>query len=99
MEIKKTQTEDTCVLTLIGRIDTVTSPKLQEELTATIRSATKTELDFAKVDYVSSAGLRVLLLGEKNAKSAGKTMTLKNVSTEVMEVFDITGFSAILTII
>jgi anti-anti-sigma factor len=47
---------------------------------------------------VSSAGLRVLLLGEKNAKSAGKTLTLKNVSAEVMEVFEITGFSNILNI-
>ena len=98
MEIKKTQTGDTCALTLTGRLDTITSPKLQETLIEAVSSAANTELDFAEVDYVSSAGLRVLLLGEKNAKSAGKTMTLKNVSAEVMEVFEITGFSGILTI-
>ena len=99
MEIKKTQSGETCALELIGRIDTVTSPKLQEALGEAIPSAANTELDFSGVDYVSSAGLRVLLLGEKNAKAAGKAMTLKNVSAEVMEVFDITGFSAILTIV
>ena len=99
MEIKKTQTEDTCLLTLIGRLDTITSPKLQEALAEAIASAANTGLDFAQVDYVSSAGLRVLLRGEKNAKASGKTMTLKNVLPEVMEVFEITGFSNILTIV
>ena len=98
MEIKKIQNGDTCVLTLSGRIDTITSPQLQESLMETVSSATSIELDFAQVDYVSSAGLRVLLMGEKGAKGSGKTMTLKNVSDEVMEVFNITGFSGILTI-
>ena len=98
MEIKKTQSGDAFVLVLTGRADTVTSPKLQEALMETISSCEKTELDFAEVDYVSSAGLRVLLTGEKAAKAEGKTMTLKNVSAEVMEVLNITGFSSILTI-
>jgi anti-anti-sigma factor len=99
MEIKKTQTGGVDVLTLVGRLDTTTAPKLQEVLTEVIPSAEKTELDFAEVEYVSSAGLRVLLQGEKNAKAAGKSMTLKNVSPEVMEVFDVTGFTGILNII
>ena len=99
MEINKAQSGDTCTLTLIGRLDTVTSPKLQETLTETIASAAAVELDFAQVDYVSSAGLRVLLLGEKNAKASGKAMSLRNVSAEVMEVFEITGFSGILKIV
>ena len=98
MEIKKTQSGDICVLTLIGRVDTVTSPKLQESLLETVSSCECVELDFADVDYVSSAGLRVLLMGEKNSKAAGKTMTLKNVSVEVMEVFEVTGFTGVLTI-
>ncbi|MCL1832115.1 MAG: STAS domain-containing protein [Oscillospiraceae bacterium] len=55
-------------------------------------------LNFAGVDYVSSAGLRVLLQGQKNAQAAEKSMVLKNVSPDVMEVFDVTGFSGILTI-
>jgi anti-anti-sigma factor len=99
MEIKKMQNGLTGILNLIGRLDIVTAPKLQEALTEVITSAEKVELDFAGVDYVSSAGLRVLLLGEKNAKAAGKSMTLKNVSHEVMDVFEITGFSGILTIV
>jgi anti-anti-sigma factor len=99
MEIKKMQNGITEVLQLTGRLDIVTAPKLQEVLTEAITSAEKVELDFAGVDYVSSAGLRVLLLGKKNAKTSGKSMTLKNVSHEVMDVFEITGFSGILTIV
>jgi len=99
MEIKKHQNGDTNILSLSGRLDTVTSPKLQETLMAELLTSASIELDFAEVDYVSSAGLRVLLLGEKNAKSSGKSMTLKNVSAEVQEVFEITGFSGILTIV
>ena len=99
MEIKKTQSGETCVLTLIGRIDVITAPKLHEALTEAISSAANIELDFAQVDCAVVAGLRVLLLGEKNAKAAGKSMTLRNVSFEVMEVFKITGFSAILKIV
>ena len=98
MEIKRTKTGDTDVLTLIGRLDTTTAPKLQEVLTEVIPSAQAVELDFAEVEYVSSAGLRVLLMGQKNVQSGGKSMTLKNVSPEVMEVFDVTGFTGILTI-
>ena len=95
MEITKTGAG----LSLKGRVDTVTSPKLQEALAEVMPSDEQIELDFAEVDYVSSAGLRVLLQGQKNAQAAGKTMTLKNVSSEVMKVFDITGFSGILTIV
>jgi anti-anti-sigma factor len=99
MEIKKTQIGENVLLTLEGRLDTLTAPKLQEVLIAAFPAAAAVDLDFAGVEYVSSAGLRVLLLGEKNAKAAGKTMTLKNVSAEVMEVFEITGFAGILTIL
>ena len=98
MEITKTQVGGTDVLVLKGRLDTVTAPKLEEALTEVMASANKIKLDFAGVDYVSSAGLRVLLKGQKNAQAAEKTMTLKNVSADVMEVFDITGFSGVLTI-
>ena len=98
MEIAKTQNEGVTILTITGRIDTVTAPKLQGFLTDVIPNSDKTELDFSEVDYISSAGLRVLLSGEKNATEAGKTMTLKNVSPEVMEVFDVTGFTGVLTI-
>ena len=98
MEIKKTQNENTTILSLKGRLDTVTSPKLQDALTDVLSDSDVTELDFSNIDYVSSAGLRVLLFGQKKAQASGKTMKLKNVSPEVMEVFEITGFSGMLTI-
>ena len=99
MEITTTQNGESCLLTLSGRLDTATAPKLQEALTKAISSDLATELDFAAVEYVSSAGLRVLLQGQKKAQSIGSKMTLKNVRPDVMEVFDITGFSGILTIV
>ena len=99
MEIKTTTTTEGAELTLTGRLDTVTSTKLQTALTEVIQSSETVVLDFAGVEYVSSAGLRVLLQGQKTAQGADKSMKLKNVSSEVMEVFDVTGFSGILTII
>jgi len=98
MEIVKTQNEKATTLGLTGRLDTITSPKLQEALTEVIPLSEAIELDFTGVEYVSSAGLRVLLFGQKNMQSAGKTMKLTNVSSEVMEVFEVTGFSGMLTI-
>jgi len=98
MEIVKTQNEDVTILNLTGRLDTVTSPKLQEVLAEIIPDAAVVKLDFAGVDYVSSAGLRVLLFGQKKAQASSNTMILNNVSSEVMEVFEITGFSGMLTI-
>jgi len=98
MEIAKTQNGDITTLNLTGRLDTVTSPKLQDALAEIIPLAKVIELDFAGVDYVSSAGLRVLLFGQKKTQTSGSTMKLKSVSQEVMEVFEITGFSGMLTI-
>ncbi|MCL2108445.1 MAG: STAS domain-containing protein [Oscillospiraceae bacterium] len=99
MEITKVQYADTCILALSGRLDTVTSKQLQDALTETAPLVSAIELDLAEIAYISSAGLRVLLLGEKNAKATGKTFALKNVTPDVMDVFNMTGFSNILTII
>ena len=98
MEIIKSQNGDSVALSLKGRLDTVTSPKLQEILAEVLAQSDDVELDFAEVDYVSSAGLRVLLFGQKKSQASGKAMKLINVSPEVMEVFEITGFSGMLTI-
>ena len=98
MEIEKTQSEGVTVLTLSGRLDTITSPKLQRILTEEIKRSDKVELDFNGVAYVSSAGVRVLLSGEKSSKASGKTMTLVNVSPEVMKILDITGIAETLNI-
>ena len=98
MEIKKNQSGKSIILSLKGRLDTVTSPKLQDALAEVLTDFNDVELDFASIDYVSSAGLRVLLFGQKKSHSSGKTMKLKNVSPEVMEVFEVTGFNGMLTI-
>ena len=98
MEINVSKNENSAVFNLTGRLDTITSPKLQDALAEELANSDEVELNFSGVDYVSSAGLRVLLFGQKRSQSSGKTMRLKNVSPEVMEVFDVTGFSEMLTI-
>jgi len=99
MEIKKATTAEGAELTLTGRLDTLTSTNLQTALSEALQSSGTVVLDFAGVDYVSSAGLRVLLQGQKIAQGSDRSMKIKNVSSEVMEVFDMTGFSGILTIL
>jgi len=98
MTINLIQYEDKSVFALSGRLDAVTSTKLQEVLIPEYKNAQHIELDFAELAYVSSAGLRVLLMGEKTAKAKGGKQTLLNVSEDIMEVFEMTGFSDILTI-
>ena len=98
IEIKKTQNEKTMNLKLIGRLDASTSPKLLEVFAETFKDSEKIELDFSDVVYVSSAGLRVLLIGAKNAKSSDKVMEILNASSHIMRVFEVTGFSKILTV-
>ena len=98
MTINKTQNGDKITLTLSGRLDTITASSLQEALIPEFDTAKHIELDFQELAYVSSAGLRVLLMGEKTAKAKGAKQTLVNVSAEIMEVFDMTGFTEILHI-
>jgi len=98
MTINKTQNDEKVTLTLSGRLDTTTAPKLQEVLIPEFDEVKQMELDFAELEYVSSAGLRVLLMGEKTAKTKDATMKLINVSHEIMEIFNMTGFSGILNI-
>lgn len=97
MTITKNVTGTTLALALEGRLDTTTAPELEAEIKASIDGMTKLELDFAKLDYISSAGLRVLLASQKIMNKQGE-MVLFNVSDAIMEVFEITGFSDILTI-
>jgi len=99
MTTNKTQTAEKTTLALSGRLDTTTAPKLQEALIPEFDTAKHVELNFAEIAYVSSAGLRVLLMGEKAAKSKSASMTLTGVSEEIMEVFEMTGFADMLTIV
>jgi len=98
MEIVKTGTADKITFALSGRLDTAASPAFQETLIPAFDEAKEITLDFSGLAYVSSAGLRVLLMGEKTAKSKGASLIIVNVSEEIMEVFEMTGFSDILTI-
>jgi anti-anti-sigma factor len=98
MEVTKSQVGAKTVFTLTGRLDTSTAPQFQAVLVAVFDEARHVELDFAQLQYVSSAGLRVLLLGEKTAKSKDASMTLVNVSQEIKEIFDMTGFTEVLNL-
>lgn len=97
MEIIKAKNESALSLALEGRLDTTTAPQLEAEVKNSLDGVTDLTLDFAKLEYVSSAGLRVILSAQKTMNKQGK-MVIKNVSEEIMEVFEITGFSDILTI-
>ncbi len=84
-------------LAVSGRLDTTTAPQLEAELKANIEDNAILILDFANLEYISSAGLRVTLAAQKVMNKQGE-MIIKNVNANVMEVFEITGFTDILTI-
>ena len=96
MTINKTQNGSAVTLVIEGRLDTMTSPDLEKEL-QTITDSKELIIDCAKLDYISSAGLRVLLSAHK-AFSAKDGMTVTNVQDAVLDVFDVTGFKEILNI-
>ena len=97
MTINKLQEGNTLIIALEGRLDTMTSPELEKELKESMDGAESLVLDFGKLDYISSAGLRVLLSAHKQMKNKGG-LTVKNVNEVVQEIFDVTGFADILTI-
>ena len=97
LNINKTMENQSAIISLEGRLDTVTAPELEKELQALLPGLTELKLDFKKLDYISSAGLRVLLSAQKVMNKQGE-MTLTNVSEAVMEIFEVTGFTDILTI-
>jgi anti-anti-sigma factor len=98
MTIDKTQDNEILTLALEGRLDSSTAPRLQEVLISAIGEAKTVVMDFTKLTYLSSAGLRALLLGQKEAKAKGVSTKLKGVSEGVMNIFDMTGFSDFLDI-
>ncbi len=98
MNIVCEKNEKTVKLIIEGRIDTTTSPELEEQVKSVIKDADELYLDFSDVVYISSAGLRVLLSAQKIANSSDKKMVILSPTDEVKEVFEITGFKDILTI-
>ena len=97
MTINKTVNGSTLTIALEGRLDTTTSPDLEKALKESLDGATELIMDFSKLDYISSAGLRVLLSAHKVMSPKGG-MKVTNVNDIVQEVFEVTGFSDILTI-
>ena len=97
MTINKNLNGSTLTVALEGRLDTTTAPELEKELKASLDGVTELIMDFSKLDYISSAGLRVLLSAQKQMNRQG-TMTLYHVTPSIMEIFEVTGFSDILTI-
>ena len=96
MTVTKTKNDNELILAIEGRIDTTTAPQLEAEI-GELDGVESLILDFAGVEYISSAGLRVVLKAQKAMNSKG-SMKLVNVNNDVMDVFDITGFVDILTI-
>ena len=97
MKITKNLNGTTLTVALEGRLDTTTAPELEQALKEIMDGATELTMDFSKLDYISSAGLRVLLSAHKNMMKKGG-MKVVNVNEVVNEVFDVTGFADILTI-
>ena len=98
MIASKNQEGSKLTVTLEGRIDTLTAPQLETELAPLLDGVMSLVLDIAKVAYISSAGLRVMLSTHKKMLASGGSLTIANAVSAVHEVFDITGFSDILTL-
>ena len=97
MEITKTRNGDDLTIAVKGRLDTTTSPQLEEELEPELGKVKTITFDFADLDYISSAGLRILLQTAQ-AMDDMSNMTVKNVNEDINDIFEVTGFADILTI-
>ncbi len=97
MTINQNRNESTLTVAIVGRLDTTTAPELESALKSALDGISELILDFSELEYISSAGLRVVLGAQKTMNKQGQ-MIVKNVNETVREVFDITGFSDILTI-
>lgn len=98
MNVNKQKNGESIVFEVEGRVDTTTAPELEAEVKESIDGITDFTFDFSKVEYISSAGLRVLLATQKIMNKQG-SMKVCNVSDEINEIFEVTGFSDILNIV
>ena len=96
IEIKRNKEE--LIIEITGRLDTTTAPALEKAINDNLGTNESLIIDFKNLEYISSAGLRVLLSAQKKLQQSG-AMKLKNVCEEVMDVFEITGFADILDIV
>lgn len=97
MIINKSTENEKLTISLEGRLDTVTAPELEEELKTGLSGVKDLVFDLGKLDYISSAGLRVLLSAQKTMNKQG-SMVIHNANEDLMEIFEVTGFVDILTI-
>ena len=97
MNIEKTQNDKQLVVALSGRLDTMTAPQLEDELKNSLDGINELVIDLAALDYISSAGLRVLLSVYKKMRGKG-SMKITNANELVQEVFEVTGISGFLSI-
>ena len=97
LNIEKNKNGTDFAIALEGRLDTTTAPQLEKELKEDVNGVTELTFDFAKLEYISSAGLRVLLSSQKIMNKQGH-MVIRNVNDDIMEIFEVTGFSDILDI-
>ena len=97
LEITKKVEDKVLTVVLNGRLDTITAPQLETEIKESIDGIVSLRLDFEKLEYISSAGLRVLLSAQKIMNVQGQ-MKIMHVQQAVMEIFEVTGFSEVLTI-
>ena len=97
LNIQKSIENGIAIFALEGRLDTLTAPDLEKELEASLSGVTELIFDFEKLEYISSAGLRVLLSAQKTMNKQG-CMKVLHVNETIMEIFEVTGFSDILTV-
>lgn len=98
MQISTRTTNDIHIVAIAGSLDSTTSPEAQKSLDAVVAGAKKVALDFSGLDYISSAGLRVLLGAAKQLRASGGTLGMFGLNQSVREVFEISGFSSILSV-
>ena len=98
MQISTRTSNDIHIVAIAGNLDSTTSPEAQKALDSVLAGARKVALDFSKLDYISSAGLRVLLGAAKKLRASGGTLRMFGLNQSVREVFEISGFSAILAV-
>ncbi len=100
MNISKTLQDQSIILYIEGRIDTLSAPELEDYLRSILKKDnTQIVVDFAKVDYISSAGLRTFLIIKKLAEAKNKKLILQNMNQRVKQVFDITGFTSMFEVL
>ena len=98
MTITNSENDGKITMLIEGRLDKLSSPVLEEEMKKQIEKKLDIVIDFKKLEYISSAGLRVLIASEKQLKEIGKTLEIINVNDDVMSILSVTGFTYLLNI-